>query len=412
VAAVYRWSERARAQALLLPQVRPPDDPVAAAALEDLRQTRYALREAELAGRPPADLRTRAERLQRDVREQSWSTPGHARRGGAASAPLARVRAELGDRALVAYLRSGGVLHTLVVTASRAAVRPLGDAERADEAVLRLRADLETAAGRALPSRLAGAVAEATRADAAGLSDLVLSPVTDLIGDRELVLVPTGLLMTTPWGILPTCAGRAVTVAPSATAWVAARDRRRASGGPVTGGARAIAVVAGPGIDRGEQEVRAIAALNPGAEILAGAAATPAAALAAMDGTAIAHVAAHGRHQAENPLFSTLELVGGPVLGYDLHRLRRPPAMVVLSCCELGLTDVRPGDESFGMASALLAAGTSTVVASVGRVADDAAMAVMTAFHAAVAAGTSPAEALAAAVATEPMAGFVCLGAG
>ena len=53
-AAVYRWSERARAQALLLPALRPPDDPAAAAAVEELRQARYTLRARELAGQPAA----------------------------------------------------------------------------------------------------------------------------------------------------------------------------------------------------------------------------------------------------------------------------------------------------------------------------------------------------------------------
>ncbi len=78
-AAVYRWTERSRAQALLLPVLRPPDDPAAAAAVEELRQARHALRARELAGRPAGGLRTRVETLQRGVREQSWAAPG--RRG-------------------------------------------------------------------------------------------------------------------------------------------------------------------------------------------------------------------------------------------------------------------------------------------------------------------------------------------
>ena len=119
------------------------------------------------------------------------------------------------------------------------------------------------------------------------------------------------------------------------------------------------------------------------------AAATPAATLAALDGAALAHLAAHGQHQAENALFSTLELAGGALLGYDLQRAGRAPDMVVLSSCDVGLTDVRPGDETFGMVTALLNAGSATVVASVARVADDAAMAAMVGFHREVTAGRS-----------------------
>ena len=404
VAGVYRWSERARAQASLLPPVRPPDDPAAAASLEQLRQTRYALHEAELAGRPAGELRVRAERLQREVREQSWSMAGPGQVTSVSPAPLSRVRAALGGAALVTYLRDGPALSALVVTGRSAAVVPLATYREAEEAVLRLRADLDTQAGRALPARMAAAVTAATVRDAAGLARAVLDPLLPLIGDRDLVVVPTGLLMTTPWALLPGCAGRPVTVASSATAWLAARERRPERAGWAV-------LVAGPGIRRGVSEVRAIARLYPGAAVLTGAAAGPGAAVARLDGAGVAHLAAHGRHQAENALFSTLELAGGPLLGYDLQRLARPPSMIVLSSCELGLSDVRPGDESFGMASALLAAGTSTVIASVSRVADDTAMAVMIRFHTAVAAGAAPAPALAGALAGEPTAGFVCLGA-
>jgi len=84
----------------------------------------------------------------------------------------------------------------------------------------------------------------------------------------------------------------------------------------------------------------------------------------------------------------------------------------VLSSCDLGLTDVRPGDETFGMVTALLAAGARTVVASVARVADDTAMATMVGYHQAIAAGSPPAAALAAALQRETTAGFVCFGAG
>ena len=85
--------------------------------------------------------------------------------------------------------------------------------------------------------------------------------------------------------------------------------------------------------------------------------------------------------------------------------------MVVLSSCDVGLTDVRPGDETFGMVTALLSAGSATVIASVARVADDTAMAAMAGFHREVTAGRPPAAALAAALQEEATAGFVCFGA-
>jgi len=84
----------------------------------------------------------------------------------------------------------------------------------------------------------------------------------------------------------------------------------------------------------------------------------------------------------------------------------------VLSSCDLGLTDVRPGDETFGVITALLNAGSATVVASVARVADDTAMAAMVGYHQAITAGAAPAAALAAALEGEAAASFVCFGTG
>lgn len=52
------------------------------------------------------------------------------------------------------------------------------------------------------------------------------------------------------------------------------------------------------------------------------------------------------------------------------------------------------------------------MIASVTRVADETAMAMMTGYHRATGAGGSPAAALAGASAPELMAGFVCFGAG
>ncbi|WP_433384428.1 CHAT domain-containing protein [Actinoplanes sp. CA-142083] len=411
---VFRWAERGRAQALRLSPVRPPEDPAVAAALEELRQTRQALRAAEVAGEPVAGLRSRAEALQRRIRESAWAVrgavaasggDGSARSGayaawGGGVASLAAVRGRLGGAVLLAYVSDGLTLHVLVVTAQAATLVALGPMAVAEELVLRLRADLDTQAGRAMPERLAAAVAAATRRDASALQGAVLDPVLPLVGDRDLVVVPTGLLMTAPWGMLPACAGRPVTVAPSASAWLAALRLPRRAG-------RAV-LVAGPDTQRGVEEVNAISRLLRGSTTLTGGAATPAATLSALDGADVAHLAAHGRHETESPLFSSLSLAGGPLLGYDLLNVARPPRVVVLAACELGLTEVRPGDESFGMASALLAAGTATVVASVGRVADAAATDVMIGLHRGLAAGMAPATALAGVAAGT---GFVCLGA-
>ena len=405
-AAVFRWSERARAQALLLAPPRPPADPAAAAALEELRQLRAAARTAELAGRPATALRDREAMLRQQIRQYAWVASGQPS-GAALAASLGAVRTELGDAAMVSYLRDGSALHALVVAGGKARILPLGLYASAQEAVLRVRADLDAQAGRALPERLANAVAAATRRDVARLGAALVAPLLRLIGDRDLVVVPTGALITVPWAMLAGL-GRSVTVAPSATTWL--DGARRARGRRFDQTVPAL-LASGPGNLRGDAEVAAVSAIRPGAITLTEAAATPAAVLSGLDGASVVHLAAHGSHQPDNALFSTLELAGGQLMGYDIGRLRAAPELVVLSCCDLGLADVRPGDEMLGMTSALLHAGTRTVVASVAQVADDTAMRVMTGLHAALLNGMQPGRALALATADEP-GGFVCFGVG
>jgi hypothetical protein len=413
-AQIYQWSERVRAQALRLPPVRPPDDAAAATALEELRQTRYALRRAEIRGETRDEstraLRTRCDALERTIREQAWSATGPGTVG--ALAPVEAIEAELADAdaAMIAYLRDGQILHALVLAAGSVNLLTLGDFADVEEALLRLRADLDAAAGRVLPARLAESMAAATRRDATTLSAAVLEPLLHLVRERHLVMVPTGSLVTLPWGVLPECVQRPVTVTPSASTWYAVRRQARESGAVARPASTML--VAGPGNERGQPEIAAIADLWPNPGVLVGAAATPTATLEGMNGAEIVHLAAHGHHEEDNALFSSLDLAGGPLMGYDLQRLTRPPAHVVLSACDLGLSDVRPGDETLGMVTALLSTGTATVVAGVSRVADEAAMTVMMRYHRAVRTGSSPAAALASAGSLDQLTSFVCFGTG
>ena len=136
-----------------------------------------------------------------------------------------------------------------------------------------------------------------------------------------------------------------------------------------------------------------------------------------LDGATLAHIACHGQFRSDSPLFSALELADGPLHAYDLQRLRRAPETIVLSACELAVSDTRPGDELLGFAAALIAIGTRTIIASVVPVPDAAAKRLMLGLHRHLTAGHPPAAALAMAQAAlrpleSALAGFVCLGAG
>ncbi len=111
----------------------------------------------------------------------------------------------------------------------------------------------------------------------------------------------------------------------------------------------------------------------------------------------VLHVSAHGRHSAENPLFSGVELVDGPWFGYDIDQLAEIPDVVLLSACEVGRSEVRFGEELVGMTTAWLHAGVRCVIASAAAVNDVIAHDVLVAVHRSLGAGEDPATALAAA---------------
>ena len=415
---VYAWLERSRAQAFRARPVRPPADPEAAAWLAELRQLGLLSRAAELAGQPdrPGRAARRAD-LQRRIRERSWAASGPA--GGAtAQAGLAEVRAALDGRgqALAAILAWQGRLVAVLITPGGARLIPLGDAGTAAEAARRLAADLDTLAGRRLPGRLGEVIGNSVRRQAATLAAEVITPVLAVAGDGGLILAPHGDLASVPWSLLPGLHGRPVTVTPSASAWLAAQRRPRpgaADGAAAPPAAAApVLLAAGPDLPQAGREIAELAAAYPGGRVLAGPGATVAATLRALDGAPLAHLAAHGYHDSENFLFSRLHLADGPLMAYDVQQLAAAPRQVILSACDIGRAQVRPGGELLGFTAALLYAGTATVIASVARVTDDAPVRLMTAYHRRLAAGTAPAEALAGAAAAEPFSPFVCFGSG
>jgi CHAT domain len=390
-AKILPWAERQRANALRLPAVRPPAD-------SKLRALQVELRRAA-----EQQATARQARLEAAIRSRSrlTDTKGGTTLELPATHEVARL---LGEMALVEYLELDGVLYALTLARGRLLQHDFGSAEAAAELDW-----LRFACGRLAGGRLTAEQRTATRAtgaaSAAALDELLIAPLREALGEAPLVIVPTGALHALPWAALPSLKGRPFVVAPSLALWCDLTSRPSSR-------RRKAALVAGPRLRHSAAEVKELGALRPGSTVLRGKAATAAATLAALDGAAIAHLACHGRFRADSPLFSSLELADGPLNVYELQRLRRAPEIVVLSACDLGLSQTHPGDELLGLAAALLGMGTRTIVASVVPVPDAAARRVMLAFHQHLLAGDSPAAALACAQARARTAGFVCLGTG
>jgi CHAT domain len=407
---VFAWLERSRAQAFRVRPVRPPADPQVAAVLAELRQLGYLIRHAELSGgRDPAMIARHAE-LQRQVREHGWlaSGPGEA----TAQASVGEVNAALEQcgQCLVGILVRHGVTLAVVVRHGSVRLVRLGDFEVAAEAARRLNVDLDALAGRRLPARLEAVIRDSIGHQTEVLAAEITAPLRPSIGDDGVVFVPVGPLASIPWSVLPDMHGRPVTVCASASSWLLAWRRGLAE--TAKGPGPPAVLVAGPDLEHAAAEVTEIAKVYPGCRALLPGAATVSATLRALDGVPLAHLAAHGHHDRENVLFSRLDLADGPLMAYDIQQLAAAPRHVVLSSCDVGRTVVRPGEEILGFTAALLYVGTTTVISSVTRVADDSALGTMTAYHRLLAAGVRPAEALAQAALTEQFSPFVCFGGG
>jgi len=388
---VFEWSERARALASKVTTLRPPPDPQLAADLTALRLV------------DPADTAT-ARELRERIRSKSWyAAEGSV--GEPVTLDVLQARLASDRAALVAHLVVDEALTALVVTGDRATVVPLGDAPSVREQLDRIAADLDFAA-----HNPGGSFGETVRAsldaDLAVVADRLVTPLLDLIGDRRVVLTPSALLAGTPWTLLPGLKGRPLTIPTSATRWLELVEVRRRK--PTR-----IGLVAGPRVERAAEEVDRAAAEWSAADVLHGDDANAAKVGEVAARVDVLHVAGHGVHAGDHPLFSAVELADGPWFGHDIDLLPRTPSVVVLSACELGQVSVLRGEESVGMTAAWLHAGARTVLSSPALVADEVACEALAHWHRLVAAGTTPADALAEViVSTDGVVPFQCFGAG
>jgi CHAT domain-containing protein len=417
--AIFAWSERSRAQALRIPPVRPPHDPQTAQTAMRLRYLDSLLRANDDERRADPGTRQEHAALRRKLLEDSWTMAGPGPTQDSASATLSDIIARLdadGHR-MISLLRHSDRLLALLIAHGRARLVELGDYYRATEATRRLIGDLDARTAGRLPERLRLVIEASIRRQIDVLTAEILTPIAKqsrlLAPDSApLVLIPTGTLSAVPWTMLPHLRDHPLTVCPSAHMWLSAQSTHTNSRDGEAERDPSPLLVAGPRLAHAEREVTAIAECYSTPTVLTGAQATVEATLRAMSGARTVHIAAHGHHERGNVLFARIDLADGPLMAYDLQRLTAPPLRVILSACEVGHADIRSGDEHLGFTTALLHAGTATVIASGARVPDDVAPLVMTRLHQALTTGAPPAVALTQAATYYPFNTFTCYGAG
>jgi len=393
---VFDWSERARLGSERIVPVRPSPDAGLAADLAELRVLRMNSPDAWL-----ADPRARA--LQDRAREHQWS--GTAVAGFQRRATLSDVHAGVGPgEALANFVFDGERLAVLVVDRDRAVLTPL-DWAAIRQAMRGLRADLDVHAAVS-----AGPMARIVRASLtdrlSALSAALIEPWFHGADASRVALTTPGALAGVPWAMLPALRDVALSVAGSATGWL--RRREQPHRPPQTAG-----FAVGPRVPRGEEEVVLAAGSWREPHVLTGDAADVRAVTALAGAVDVLHVAAHGRHALDNPMFSGFELADGTLFGYDIDLIPEVPDTVILSACEVGRSSVRWGEEAVGMTRIWLHAGARSVVAAPVVVADDEACELLGAVHEGLAAGAAPSVALAeASTRTGIVAPFQVHGAG
>src|SRR5450755_4040440 len=224
--AVLAWAELLRASALRLPAVTPPAAPGLRDRMIDLRRVHDDIRRAEADGRSERALLARQAALEDTIRRLSRHAPGDPGIGGEVTiAPRRReLTRALGEAALLELVELDGALVALTLVGGRLARHALGPAAPVREELDWLKFALARLAR--LPRRGRGAVQRAAaragaQASAHALDARLMAPLGAVLGDRSLVIVPTGSLHAVPWAVLPSVRRRPLVVAPSAALWLA-----------------------------------------------------------------------------------------------------------------------------------------------------------------------------------------------
>lgn len=370
-------TERWRGALDTVPSVRPSPDPEVAGIWSKLRKRHEELRDAP--AEAVRELQDDVATLEHRLRERSWHGPSakqdQTHRGSRALQAAAPN--------LLSYFWAAGTLHLVHVRdGGEPHLLRLGGQAEITELVARAVSDA-AALVHAPQGPLGAAVRSSLEQELTELDALLLP---EDLGSDAVVVVPGGRLARLPWGMLPRLRERGVTLARSADLW--------RGGGTILGGVPSVAVASGPDLPLAPQETEMVAGNWSRAAHVPG---EPAAVREALGSHDVVHVAAHGRHRADNPLFSSLLLHGGSLFAHELEGHDVRAGLVVLSACGVGRSILRPGDEALGLTSSLLALGVGAVVAPLTDVPDSLSCRMMAALHRGLAAGSSGPEALAAA---------------
>jgi CHAT domain-containing protein len=253
-------------------------------------------------------------------------------------------------------------------------------------------------------------LADPTRADThpASLQRLyewLIAPLKPYLKTPALGIVPHGVLHYLPFAALTDgqrylADDYVLFTLPSASALPFIQQNRKATADRVLALGDPTTTEPLPALSFAREEVEAMTGFA-GAQALIGKDATETALRAQAGQAGILLLAAHGKYNRTNPLYSVIQLAGddendGQLEVREIYglNLKATTDLVILSACETQLGALSAGDEVVGLNRAFLFAGTPTVVASLWAVDDEATALLMKQFYTYLREGMNKGQAL------------------
>jgi tetratricopeptide (TPR) repeat protein len=318
----------------------------------------------------------------------------------AAGSAVATLRRRLPAGSIVLeYFQAGNELVLFIFDRDRLAAHRLGPIDRINQLVDRFRFQIgKFGLGEQYLRSHAEQMCALAERLLAELYSALIDPVADeLVAARRLIVVPHGLLHYLPFHALIDPSGTPlverveVAYAPSAGLLASCYARPTLAEGR---GRRVLFGVPNPAIPHVQGEIDALTELFGSAGVFAGDAATEEAFRSQLPEADIIHLASHAVFREDNPLFSAIQLADSWISLYDLYSLRLRAALVTLSACATGLSQVLAGDELVGLTRGFFQAGAASVVVSLWAVNDTSTARLMEHFYRFLERGLGPAAAM------------------
>ena len=321
----------------------------------------------------------------------------HEAGGLAEELDLQRLKRCLGaDKALVEFTFQGDELIAFVVTDTLIdVVRELGLESEIVDGVSKFRFQIDSLRfGSSAIRRHLDVLTKRIEQHLQSLYEQLLRPIRHLLGERDLIIVPTGHLHYLPFHALHDgdqylIESRAVSYASSATVLQQCLHRTQPDIDSVL-----IFGVADDNTPQINSEIEQLRVAFPRAKVFSNDKATQAALKEHCMDADLVHLACHAQFRADNPQFSALRLGDGWLTVSDAYNLQLRCGLVTLSACETGVSAVSPGEELIGLARGFLSAGAASVLLSLWTVDDEATQRLMDQFYRELLVLKSPAKAL------------------